>query len=287
MMMYELQRLRGNRSMKPDTLAYVTPQVLRDIATTVGRHPAETGGILLGPIGINGISRFVFDATASATTVTYSPDADALSALCEREAEQGYELKGFVHSHPGSARPSSGDMAYVQRFFEVNPSMTRFHMPILPHVPLRRWSLSTAPMRDQDEIFCWVVDRSSPHQYHLAACIEVAEELFPRREIPAVRAKAAQFDARGLKASLKDLEVSVQWIDLGMGDLVAIEVKGESRELVAVLPSCFPITPPQITMVVGGQELIPSLRWDIDDTGPVERLSNLIRGLLVAPTELL
>lgn len=146
-------------------VAYVCADVFEDIATTVGARVAETGGLLLGPVGRDGISRFHFDNTAQTTSVTYSPDAERLEALCEAQSRLGYEIKGFVHSHPGPERPSSGDMVYVRRFFEENPAMTRFYMPILPSVPLRTPELAMEPGRD---IFFWYVDRDTPSEYRQA-----------------------------------------------------------------------------------------------------------------------
>ena len=103
------------------------------IMCTIGAHPPETGGILLGPIGGNDITGFYFDATAACSGATYSPDHMTLRRKMKEEwLPAGLDMKGFVHSHPGSFdRLSDGDLTYIRRLLEKNPDMSFFAAPIV------------------------------------------------------------------------------------------------------------------------------------------------------------
>ena len=44
----------------------------------------------------------------------------------------GIDMKGFVHSHPGSFdRLSAGDLVYISRLLEINDDMPFFTAPIV------------------------------------------------------------------------------------------------------------------------------------------------------------
>lgn len=107
--------------------------VAAEILRTVGALPAETGGILLGPIHSNDITDFYFDVTARCGGVTYQPDHVTLQRKMKREwLPAGLDMKGFVHSHPGRIdRLSQGDMAYIRRLLISNPDMPYFAAPIV------------------------------------------------------------------------------------------------------------------------------------------------------------
>lgn len=111
-------------------------EVYREILYTIGAYAAETGGILLGPIGSNDVTDFYFDNSARCSRVTYSPDHLTLSQRLKEEwMPSGIDFKGFAHSHPRKFdRLSSGDMVYIQRLLKINPDMDVFAAPIvLPH----------------------------------------------------------------------------------------------------------------------------------------------------------
>jgi proteasome lid subunit RPN8/RPN11 len=122
----------------PNTHPSVPPiwmnrRVLCQIMCTIGARRPETGGILLGPIGSSFITAFHFDGTASCSTVTYSPDHITLRRMMQDVwLPAGVDMKGFVHSHPGSFdRLSEGDMIYIRRLLEKNLDMTVFAAPIV------------------------------------------------------------------------------------------------------------------------------------------------------------
>ena len=103
------------------------------IMSTIGARNPETGGILLGPVGGSDVTDFYFDITAACTGGTYSPDHITLRRkMQETWLPAGLDMKGFVHSHPGSLdRLSHGDMTYIRRLLEKNPDMSFFAAPIV------------------------------------------------------------------------------------------------------------------------------------------------------------
>ena len=105
----------------------------RDILSSIGALPPETGGILLGPVGSNDVVEFFFDQGGSCSTSTYSPDHVALMRKMREEwLPAGIDMKGFVHSHPGRyARLSPGDLVYIRRLLDINPDMEMFAAPIV------------------------------------------------------------------------------------------------------------------------------------------------------------
>ena len=116
-------------------------EVIRDIAKFVGTKPCETGGLLLAIRGAprNQVDFFLPDERAGVTSVTYSPNVRWVGECLETP---GVELRGFVHSHPrGYPEPSDGDFRYVGRWFEANPQLEVFHLPIIEAPPLPRWVL--------------------------------------------------------------------------------------------------------------------------------------------------
>jgi proteasome lid subunit RPN8/RPN11 len=100
---------------------------------TVGACAPETGGILLGPIGSNDITDFYFDSHALCSGATYTPDHVTLRHKMKEEwLPSGLDMKGFVHSHPGSFdRLSDGDLVYIRRLLDRNPDMRFFAAPIV------------------------------------------------------------------------------------------------------------------------------------------------------------
>lgn len=111
----------------------IAHSVCRDILLTIGARPAESGGILLGPVGTNDVTDFFFDDGGSCTGSTYSPDCTTLRQKMQEEwLPAGIDMKGFVHSHPGSFdRLSTGDLIYINRLLDKNDDMTMFIAPIV------------------------------------------------------------------------------------------------------------------------------------------------------------
>jgi proteasome lid subunit RPN8/RPN11 len=103
------------------------------IMSTIGARPAESGGILLGPIGCDNVTEFFFDRSALCSGAAYTPDHVTLRRKMKEEwMPSGLDLKGFVHSQPASFnRLSAGDLAYIRRLLQSNPDMSVFAAPIV------------------------------------------------------------------------------------------------------------------------------------------------------------
>jgi proteasome lid subunit RPN8/RPN11 len=111
----------------------ITRHAFCQIMTTVANRPAESGGILLGPIGSSDVTEFYFDSTAVVSAVTYSPDHVTLGRKLKEEwIPDQKDFKGFCHSHPGQFdRLSGGDLTYIRRLLEKNEDILAFPAPIV------------------------------------------------------------------------------------------------------------------------------------------------------------
>jgi molybdopterin/thiamine biosynthesis adenylyltransferase/proteasome lid subunit RPN8/RPN11 len=110
----------------------ITRQVYDQICRTIGRHPAETGGMLGSGDGGNTIDHYYFDHTAITTDATYSPDSEVLNHILSAWNAKGVELAGFIHSHPrGCTAPSQGDARYVKAIMEALDVHGSLFMPIV------------------------------------------------------------------------------------------------------------------------------------------------------------
>ncbi|MDB5328324.1 MAG: UBA/ThiF-type NAD/FAD-binding protein [Phycisphaerales bacterium] len=128
-----MQQLKKSSASLSTPPIVMTRHVLCRIMSTVAALPAETGGILLGPIGSDDVTGYFFDTTAQCTSVTYSPNHVLLRQKMKEEwLPYGIDFKGFVHSHPGtSAWLSGGDLTYIRRLLEINTDMNVFIAPIV------------------------------------------------------------------------------------------------------------------------------------------------------------
>lgn len=111
----------------------LSTSVLDRIMNSIGARPAETGGILLGPLDSNDVTDFYYDGTADCTGITYTPDVKTLQQKLNDEwLPAGVDFKGFVHSHPTALdRPSGGDLEFIARLLRSNPDMPHFVAPIV------------------------------------------------------------------------------------------------------------------------------------------------------------
>lgn len=132
----------------------IAHNVCKDIMLTIGSQLAERGGILLGPVGTNDVTEFFFDNGGSCTGSTYSPDYMTLRQKMKKEwLPAGIDMKGFVHSHPGSFdRLSTGDLAYINRLLDKNDDMTMFIAPIV--IPSEFRLRPLVVLRDKPGIAC-------------------------------------------------------------------------------------------------------------------------------------
>ncbi|MDR1293728.1 MAG: Mov34/MPN/PAD-1 family protein, partial [Bifidobacteriaceae bacterium] len=95
----------------------ITRDAYETIARTIGRRPAETGGVLGGSRALGLITHVHLDRRAQVSAVTYSPDIAAVNGLLRDHWDPaGIDFMGMVHSHPGDyGHPSWGDEIYAER----------------------------------------------------------------------------------------------------------------------------------------------------------------------------
>lgn len=142
----QLLRLDGPRQSALPVIK-IAHKVCKEIMLTIGTRAPESGGILLGPSGTTDVTDFYFDEHANCTGSTYTPYTKTLrQKMKEVWLPAGIDMKGFVHSHPGSFdRLSAGDIAYIKRFMQKNKDDEMFVAPIVippefrlrPYVVLR------------------------------------------------------------------------------------------------------------------------------------------------------
>ena len=98
-----------------------------------GRMP-ETAGVLIGPKGHDAVTHFVPDEAGDSRPASFTLGHLKLNEILAKYLPAGLDGKGIVHSHPASCTsPSSGDLAYVAKCFQVakNGSLDRFLLPIV------------------------------------------------------------------------------------------------------------------------------------------------------------
>ncbi|WP_158279369.1 Mov34/MPN/PAD-1 family protein [Azospirillum humicireducens] len=109
--------------------------VYEAIRNTIGRHPAEQGGMLLSATGDYTITDYVYDASAATTGAAYNPNTDFLNrALIGRENQ----FCGIVHSHPPGFRRLSGQderAAWSNLTSPHNPQLRAYLMPLVMTIP--------------------------------------------------------------------------------------------------------------------------------------------------------
>lgn len=113
----------------------MTRQAYQDIKETIGKRPAESGGILLSDTHDYTINCFVFDIAASQNSSVYQPNTAFLNSVLKGRNEQ---FEGIAHSHkPDFWRLSIQDQnaAWSNITSPGNPHLQAYLMPIIQTVP--------------------------------------------------------------------------------------------------------------------------------------------------------
>jgi hypothetical protein len=133
----KLIKSRNQRRQCSTPVLQLSWDAFKQIAETIGQHPAETGGAFGGPEAEERITSFHFDNSARISSVTYSPDHVFLNHLFkEHWNPSGLRLKGFVHSHPGrSCTPSGGDEIYAANILKAIKDLGMLWLPIVNTIP--------------------------------------------------------------------------------------------------------------------------------------------------------
>ena len=97
------------------------------IVNTIGRLPAETGGVLMGNENDYVIRKFIFDKKAKTTDCTYTFDTEYLNHEIHKVwEEEQLVCIGIIHSHPfGCECLSNEDVRYFNNLFN------HIHRPLL------------------------------------------------------------------------------------------------------------------------------------------------------------
>jgi len=111
-----------------ETTFKITTTAYNAMLKTIASKPAEQGGVLIGKDGI--ITDFIYDKEAITTSVTYTLNIGYLNPKIKAFRQEGKELVGIVHSHPGLPRLSQPDKDYFNSQFE-NFDREFFYTPII------------------------------------------------------------------------------------------------------------------------------------------------------------
>jgi len=112
----------------------MTGLVWQDMKESIGKRPAESGGILLSNTHDYTISCFIFDIKAAKNPTIYQPDTELLNSALKGRNE---EFVGVAHSHRGLWRLSSQDKraAWSNLTSPSNPHLNAYLMPLIQTIP--------------------------------------------------------------------------------------------------------------------------------------------------------
>jgi proteasome lid subunit RPN8/RPN11 len=267
----------------------ISRQAFREIMATVGTRRPEAGGLLVGPIGADGISRFHFDKNGSTSSATYSPSHVELTQECEKSAKKGHELKGFCHSHPGGIpSPSAGDLAYVREFFRENPGLMKFYMPILFGTPVpEEFARKNGSGRTDwyAVMRCFVITRENmehPEEIFLEFCDEAdLPEIETCREVAPQGVEAGP-DISTLQRELPQLEITRSSVNVDNRTIACLVACNSRVEVLLFLPSEFPVLGPSVLITRKGEGTRQvDARWKIESDLPLAaRLIALITNVI-------
>ena len=141
------QTLKTHRE-KGKTVVF-SREVLDGFRRTVGRYPAETGGMLGCSGDLRRVDVWCFDEKSQNTQASYSYDVEEMSVKFREWKANGYRATGFVHSHPqGCIRPSYDDIVTaweLMKFFRNE----FFYLPVLMSSQDGRFTLYCYVIRKQ------------------------------------------------------------------------------------------------------------------------------------------
>ena len=109
--------------------------VYQDIKNQIGRHPAESGGILLSTNKDYVIDCFVFDIAALQNATVYQPNTAFLNSVLIGRNDQ---FVGIAHSHKSSFRRLSHqdqNAAWSNMTSPGNPHLNAYMMPLVMTEP--------------------------------------------------------------------------------------------------------------------------------------------------------
>jgi proteasome lid subunit RPN8/RPN11 len=252
-------------------MAIFTDRAIAQIAESVGNHPAERGGALLGPRGYDVVTEFIFDTDGSVTGSSYVPSVNLTKRVNVEEQSQSVELKGIVHSHPGSLdRPSSQDHQSIANLLRANP---RMGLALTPVVTRTRSSPDRGHVMDLGASYMNVFVASLLRDGGLDLATEPAVEIRLGKDLQAALSRVG----RGVQCTPTSLG---EWE--GTTVLMA-EGAINNRSYMAISSFSYPLVPPVLlrTSERGGTEQVP-VAWPLGSTAAAN-LERAIRGSISRP----
>lgn len=135
-----------------DLVMRFTSNAYNDIINTIGRIPAESGGLLFGHLDDYVVREFIFDEAAYTTCASYTINTDFVNKHVRRLwDEKALACIGFIHSHPfGLKVPSIMDVRYFQRAFKWMPR-PKLLVPIVSTIPDGGYNLNPCILFNGDK----------------------------------------------------------------------------------------------------------------------------------------
>lgn len=137
-----------------DLVMRFTSNAYNDIINTIGRIPAESGGLLFGYLDDYVVREFIFDEDADTTRASYTINIDFMN----RHVRELWDTKqlaciGFIHSHPfGLKEPSFMDVSYFRKAFKWMPR-EKLLVPIVSTIPDGGYNLNPCMMFPKEHNF--------------------------------------------------------------------------------------------------------------------------------------
>lgn len=232
----------------------VTDEVMEEIALHIGSYEPERGGALLGPVGVDAVTRFIPDADADVTVASYRSSAVLCRRVRQAEAANPLlEFKGIVHSHPGSLdQPSGQDEVAFADSLNLNPWMESFFAPIVVRRrPWRRHEANRLAFGSDCWMSMWVARR----------------EVGGRSRPVGVSVLPVHRDLRALTDAGLGSVVGPFLVEDEEGPKLAAQVKGVACDVTLVFPWSYPEEAP--LALVSGSDGAEELAFEVDTASPL------------------
>jgi proteasome lid subunit RPN8/RPN11 len=113
----------------------ITQSAFHEALAHLTSRPPEAAALLIGPAEDDWlVTHIVPDLEGRGTAASFQLDAPSLNRTLKQLKPARLNCKGIIHSHPpGVIAPSYGDLAYLERVFDLpsNAGASQFFMPIV------------------------------------------------------------------------------------------------------------------------------------------------------------
>ena len=164
--------------------------VLDHFREDVGKHRAETGGMLASSGDKGMIDLYHFDSHSKNTRGSFYYDVDSMTEVYRKWKEEGSQTCGIVHSHPmGMTEPSFHDISSALLHIDFF-GIEYFHMPIVQPDPRGLYTLYLYEVEKEDETVtvrrCYVIKAEKDGSYSYVPC-PAYERKYPVSRLTAYR----------------------------------------------------------------------------------------------------